>query len=89
MEAWRDLELSQLKLEPSVTALIGQLLRHIEVLEGEIVLLRAENQALRDEINRLKGQKGRPEFKPNQPPRPTEEHAQNPVGNEPRAGSKE
>ncbi|MBA3532955.1 MAG: hypothetical protein H0T73_13610 [Ardenticatenales bacterium] len=55
MENWRDLDLSQLKLEPSVAALLGRLLRHIEVLEGETVLLRAENQALRDEINRLKG----------------------------------
>ncbi|MBA3531612.1 MAG: hypothetical protein H0T73_06835 [Ardenticatenales bacterium] len=53
--------------------LLGRLLAHIEVLEAEIVVLRAENQALRDEINRLKGQKGGPEFKANQPPRASED----------------
>jgi hypothetical protein len=37
----------------------------LETLFGMILELRKENQELRDEINRLKGEKGKPTFKPN------------------------
>jgi hypothetical protein len=40
------------------------LLNLIESLYKETVALKAENQQLKDEINRLKGQKGQPKFKP-------------------------
>lgn len=78
MEEWRELDLSQLNWEPGMVTLIEQLLQHIEVLEARIVALEVENQTLRDEINRLKGQQGRPTFKPNQPPRPSEDPVKKP-----------
>lgn len=78
MNEWRELGPSQLKLEPSVARLLTQLLQHIELLEAELVELRAENQALRDEVDRLKGQKGRPSFKGNQPPHPADDPVQKP-----------
>jgi len=85
MNDWRELDPSQLKVEPAVAALLGRLLSHIEVLEGEVVALRAENQALREENARLKGQKGRPNFKANQPPRPSDDPVKRPKA----SGSKE
>lgn len=69
MDDWRELDPTQLNVDPAVAALLSRLLHHIEVLEAEIVALRAENQALRDENGRLKGQKGQPQFKANQVPR--------------------
>lgn len=73
MDEWRELDLTQLNIEPAVVTLLERLLAHIEVVEGELVALRSENQALRDEIARLKGQKGQPQFKANQPPRASED----------------
>jgi regulator of replication initiation timing len=78
MSDWRAIDLSQLKLDPLVQALLEQLLVHIEVLEAEVAELRAENQALRDENARLKGEKGRPQFKANQPPRAAEDPVKKP-----------
>ena len=48
----------------------------IETLCGIILELRAENQKLKDEINYLKGEKGKPKFKPtNKSPKKQEEKA--------------
>ncbi|MBA3530783.1 MAG: transposase [Ardenticatenales bacterium] len=71
-----------------MAGLLTRLLQHIEVLEGEIVALRAENQALRDENARLKGQKGRPDFKANQPPCAAEDPVQKPKPARPAAPGK-
>jgi len=60
LDDWRELDVTQLNLDRAVAALVGRLLEHIEVPEAEIVALRVENQALRDENAHLKGQKGRP-----------------------------
>jgi hypothetical protein len=44
----------------------------VETLLAELTALRAENQQLRDEINRLKGQQGKPRFSAKRPrPEPT------------------
>ncbi len=40
-------------------------LNHIEDLSAVVNTLKAENQQLRDEINRLKGEPGKPNIKPN------------------------
>ena len=37
----------------------------VEDLASDNTRLREENQTLKDEINRLKGEQGKPEFKPN------------------------
>lgn len=42
----------------------GLLLDKVEELSGLVSLLQAENQKLRDEINRLKGENGKPNFRP-------------------------
>ncbi|GFP31673.1 hypothetical protein HKBW3S34_02594, partial [Candidatus Hakubella thermalkaliphila] len=39
----------------------------VEALHRENLALKAENQRLRDEINRLKGEKGKPDLKPKAP----------------------
>jgi hypothetical protein len=44
------------------------LLNLVEIQATQIKALHQENQALRDEINRLKGEQGRPKIKPNTPP---------------------
>lgn len=47
---------------------IGWLLNLVEELAGENRKLREENQQQRDEINRLKGEQGKPSIKPNKKP---------------------
>ncbi len=50
-------------------AVVG-LLNLVEEFAAEIRTLREENQRLRDEINRLKGEQGKPSIKPNRPAPP-------------------
>ena len=54
-----------------------QLLNLIEMLAAENAALRVENQNLRDEIARLKGQLGKPDLKPSTPlsPPPSADHS--------------
>jgi len=56
--------------DPVARKVIGQLLNITEILHAEVVQLRAENQHLRDEVNRLKGEQGQPDIKPPTPPAP-------------------
>jgi len=51
----------------SIRNLITLLLNVIESQSKNIEELRKENQSLKDEINRLKGEKGKPKFSPNVP----------------------
>ena len=51
--------------DPTLKHLVSVLLNLIETFVSENTILRQENQALKDEINRLKGEQGKPDFKPN------------------------
>jgi hypothetical protein len=48
----------------------------------------AENQRLRDEINRLKGEQGRPTITPNQPQLPRKDHSSEQERHQPKTWSK-
>ena len=61
--------------EESVRELIERLLNLIEQQAGELREARAENQRLRDEINRMKGEQGKPEIKGNTPKAGTTDHS--------------
>ena len=54
--------------DPATRQLIEQLLNVIEAMHAEMLLLRAQNQALRDENARLKGGSSKPDIPPNVPP---------------------
>lgn len=51
--------------DPALKHLVSVLLNLIETLVSENTILRQENQALKDAINRLKGEQGKPDIKPN------------------------
>lgn len=51
--------------EENARQLIAELLNLIEKLSADLRDLQIENQRLRDEINRLKGEQGQPNIKPN------------------------
>jgi len=54
--------------EENARQLIAELLNLIEKLSVDLRDLQIENQRLRDEINRSKGEQGQPNIKPNTPP---------------------
>ena len=62
-----DLDLSRIDDE-SVRQCLVFLVNLVDTQKQEISELRAENQRLRDEINRLKGEQGKPTIKGNKPP---------------------
>jgi len=62
-----DLDLTGISDERA-HALIVRLLNLIEDLSADLRAAQEENQRLRDEINRLKGEQGKPDIKPNKPP---------------------
>jgi Transposase IS66 family len=68
-----DLDLNGIQDERA-RALIVRLLNLIEDLTADLRAAQEEIQHLRDENNRLKGQQGQPEIKPNTPP-PSPDHS--------------
>ena len=48
----------------AVKAILNHLSNLVEALYQENLALKAENQRLKDEINRSKGEKGKPDIKP-------------------------
>jgi len=58
-----DLDLSGIT-DPEARRIVGVLLNVIEAQVAEIGAVRAENQRLRDEVNRLKGEQGAPTILP-------------------------
>src|SRR5215213_7285922 len=48
--------------DPTTRQAVGCLLNLVEQLHAQVLTLREENQRLQDEINRLKGEQGRPSF---------------------------
>ncbi len=55
--------------------LIRQLLNLVEKLSADLRDAQAENQRLRDEVNRLKGEQGKPKIKGNTPKPPMSDHS--------------
>jgi hypothetical protein len=60
-----DLDISRIRDLDDALDCIKKLLNLIETLNQEILELKGQNQELRDEINRLKGEQGKPTIKPN------------------------
>jgi hypothetical protein len=56
--------------DSTLRALVVELLTLLNTQATQLQELRAANQRLRDEINRLKGEQGRPHIKPQAPPPP-------------------
>lgn len=69
-----DLDLSKIEDE-NARELIKRLLNLIEKQAADLRDLQAENQRLRDEINRLKGEQGKPKIKGNTPPPASRDHS--------------
>ena len=63
---FENLDLSQIQDE-NARELIARLLNLVEKLSADLRDAQAENQRLRDEINRLKGEQGKPKIKGNTP----------------------
>jgi hypothetical protein len=63
---FEEIDLSNIQDE-NARQLITRLLNLIEALTADLRDAQAENQRLRDEINRLKGEHGKPKFKANTP----------------------
>jgi len=68
------LELNAIKDE-NARELIRQLLNLVEKLSADLRDAQVENQRLRDEINRLKGEQGKPRIKGNTPKPPPTNHS--------------
>ncbi len=66
-----DLDLTRISDEHT-RELVVRLLNLIETLAADLRAAQAEIQRLRDEINRLKGEQGKPTIKPNKPPESTD-----------------
>lgn len=65
LQALQDIDLAELNLDPSIQALMQRMLNCIEALVAERNEAQAEMQRMRDEIARLKGEKGKPNIKAN------------------------
>jgi len=68
--------------------LIARLLNLIEKLSADLRDAQAEIQRLRDEVNRLKGEQGKPNINPNTPKPPAPNHSSEKERHKPRKGSK-
>jgi hypothetical protein len=71
---FEDLDLNAIH-EENARELIERLLNMVEQLSGDLRDARAETQRYRDEINRLKGEQGKPKIKGNKPKPPTSDHS--------------
>jgi len=65
----QDLDLSSIQ-EGRARECIRRLLNLLETVLGQLRELRAENQRLRDEVNRLKGEQGKPDIQANRLDKP-------------------
>jgi hypothetical protein len=71
---FNDLDLSRIPDE-NTRELIGRLLNLIEKQAADLRDAQAEIQRLRDEVNRLKGEQGKPKIKGNTPKPPAADHS--------------
>ncbi len=83
-----DLDLSSIADERT-RELVQRLLNVLEDVMADLRAAQAENQRLRDEINRLKGEQGAPAIKPNTPQPPPKHHSSEKERRQPKTWSKD
>jgi len=83
-----DLALSSIADERA-RKLVQQLLNVLEDVMADLRAAQAENQRLRDEINRLKGEQGAPAIKANTPQPPPKDHSSEQERRKPKTWSKD
>ena len=83
-----DLDLSSIADERA-RELVQRLLNVLEGVMADLRAAQAENQRLRDEINRLKGEQGTPTIKPNTPQPPRQNHSSEQERRQPKGWSKD
>ncbi len=83
-----DLDLSSIADERA-RELVQRLLNVLEGVMADLRAAQAENQRLRDEINRLKGEQGAPAIKPNTPQAPPKHHSSEKERRQPKIWSKD
>ena len=69
-----DLDLNSIA-DARARALVTRLLNLLEDVRADLRAAQVENQRLRDEINRLKGEQGTPQIRSNTPQRPSQDHS--------------
>jgi hypothetical protein len=82
-----DLDLNSITDERA-RELVRQLLNVLEAVMADLRAAQGENQRLHDEINRLKGEPGRPTIQPHTPPPPLKDHSSEQERRIPKAWSK-
>ena len=82
-----DLDLHSI-VDEQARELVRRLLNVLEDVRADRRAAQAENQRLRDEINRLKGEQGRPKVQSNTPPPPHTDHSSEQERRKPKAWSK-
>lgn len=65
--------------DPALRQVVQALMNHLEQLAAKVRAQADEIQRLRDENNRLKGEQGKPDIKPNKPPRQLSSEAERAV----------
>jgi hypothetical protein len=83
-----DLDLSNMT-DDRARELVQRLLNVLEGVMADLRAAQAENQRLRDEINRLKGEQGAPAIKPNTPQPPAKNHSSEKERRQPKIWSKD
>ncbi len=84
---FEDLDLCSLADERA-RQLVQQLLNVLEDVMADLRAAQAENQRLRDALNRLKGEQGAPAIKANTPPPPPKDHSSEQERRQPKTWSK-
>jgi hypothetical protein len=82
-----DLDLHSI-VDEQARELVRRLLNRLEDVMADLRAAQAENQHLRNEINRLKGEQGTPKSKAHTPPPPRQNHSSEPARRKPKAWSK-
>ena len=82
-----DLDLNSIA-DDRAGELVRRLLNLLEDVMADLRAAQAENQRLRDEINRLKGEQGTPTIKANRPQQPSQNHSSEQERRKPKAWSK-
>src|SRR5215471_14182537 len=83
-----DLDLSSIT-EERARELVQRLLNVLEEVMADLRAAQAENQRLRDELNRLKGEQGMPAIKANTPQLPPHDHSSEQERRKPKTWSKD